>query len=197
MRLAFRLHVRKGVLVSTSGSVSTSNSPMASVLEGINALRLADREGDVEALGELLAPDVVFRSPLVSTIRFEGREEVMALHRDVFVVLKDRDAAEPLVNDTMACFNFHARVHGADLDGIVYATFNEHGKIIELKVFGRPMSALAALFAELPIRVSRRRGGPVQSALVRMAGWPLFFLLRAIDIVGPLLLPFKGSTPTR
>lgn len=172
-----------------ANSVPASVSP---ALTGISALRIADQHGDVEALGELLAPDVVFRSPLVGRVRFEGKEEVMALHRDVFVVLKDRDASEPIVNDNTGSFNFTARVSGSELDGMVVAHFNEHGKIDELKVFGRPMVGLAALFLALPPRVSRRRGGRLASALVTMASWPLYLIVRLIDFAGPFVIPFKG-----
>ena len=44
-----------------------------------DTLSRAMRERDFGALETVLAPDVVFASPLTSTVRFEGREEVIAL----------------------------------------------------------------------------------------------------------------------
>ena len=57
-------------------------------LTAIAALRAAGERGDANAVAELLAPDVVFHSPLTTRARFEGREEVAALHRDIFAVLE-------------------------------------------------------------------------------------------------------------
>jgi hypothetical protein len=78
-------------------SIARPAAPSASpVSTAITALRAAGERGDADAVAELLAPDVVFHSPMTERIRFEGKEEVAALHRDIFAVLEDIDTTEPL-----------------------------------------------------------------------------------------------------
>ena len=72
--------------MSVSGPAAPSSSPVSTA---ITALRAAGERGDADAVAELLAPDVVFHSPMTERLRFEGREEVAALHRDIFAVLDD------------------------------------------------------------------------------------------------------------
>ncbi|WP_243610435.1 nuclear transport factor 2 family protein [Rhodococcus sp. ARC_M5] len=164
---------------------------------GIEALRTADQAGDADAMGELLAPDVVCRSPFASTVRFEGRDEVVALHRDVFAILEDRDSGEPLVNESTGSFNFSGRVRGTPVDGMILATFDERGQISELKIFIRPLLALSAMFRALPPRVSRRRGGPVKARLTAMGGWLFALIARPIEKLAPFLIPHSGALPNR
>src|ERR671925_2438467 len=93
--------------MSVSGPAAPSTSPVSTA---ITALRAAGESGDAEAVAELLAPDVVFHSPMTERIRFEGKEEVAALHRDIFPVLEDLDTADPLALGDTRSFSFLARV---------------------------------------------------------------------------------------
>src|SRR5919197_2190308 len=104
----------------------------------IAALRAAGESGDADALAEFLAPDVVFHSPLTARVRFEGKEEVAALHRDIFAVLEDLETTEPLALGDTRSFSFRARVRGVELEAMLLAHFNDHGQIVELTIFGRP-----------------------------------------------------------
>ncbi|MGV8873327.1 MAG: nuclear transport factor 2 family protein [Rhodococcus sp. (in: high G+C Gram-positive bacteria)] len=165
--------------------------------QGIAALRAADQIGDADAMGELLAPNVVCRSPFASSVRFEGRDEVVALHRDVFDILEDRDSGEPLVNESSGSFNFSGRVRGTPVDGMILATFDEQGQISELKIFIRPLLAMSAMFRALPPRVSRRRGGPVKGFMTAMGGWLFALIARPIEKLAPFLIPHSGALPTR
>ena len=60
----------------------------------IEGLRTAGELGDAEAVGRLLADEVVFHSPLTDRVTFVGRDEVVALHRDIFAVLADIRTSE-------------------------------------------------------------------------------------------------------
>lgn len=170
-------------------SVSSPTVPSASPAStATTALRAAAERGDADAVAELLAPDVVFHSPLTARVRFEGKEEVAALHRDIFAVLEDLKTTEALSLGDTRSFSFRARVRGVELEAIVLARFNEQGQIVELTIFGRPLPGLAALFAALPPRVSARRRGRLTGALVAFLTRPLAFVLSSADRLTPRFL---------
>src|SRR5258708_19978618 len=99
--------------MSVSGPVTPSASSVATALK---ALCAAGESGDADAIAELLAPDVVFHSPMTDRIRFEGSDEVVALHRDIFAVLDDINTTQPLGLRHPGAFVFSARVRRADLE---------------------------------------------------------------------------------
>ena len=171
--------------MSASSPAAPSSSPASTA---ITALRAAGESGDADAVAELLAPDVVFHSPLTARIRFEGKEEVAALHRDIFAVLEDLDTTEPLALGDTRSFSFRARVRGVELEALNLVRFNDQGQIVDFKVFIRPLPGLATLFAALPPRVSARRRGRLRGALAALLAWPLAFALRTADRLTPRFL---------
>jgi hypothetical protein len=171
--------------VSVSDPAAPSTSPASTA---ITALRAAGESGDADAVAELLAPDVVFHSPMTTRIRFEGKEEVAALHRDIFAVLEDLDTTDPLALGDTRSFSFRARVRGVELEALNLVRFNEQGQIVEFKVFIRPLASLATLYAALPPRVSARRRGRLRGALVASLARPLAFVLRTADRLTPRFL---------
>ena len=168
--------------MSVSGPAAPSPSP---AFAAITALRAAGESGDADAVAGLLAPDVVFHSPITARIRLEGKEEVAALHRDIFAVLTDLDTTDPLALGDARSFSFRARVRGVELEAMVLVRFNEQGQIVEFKVFARPLAALATLFAALPPRVSARRRGRLWGALAAVLTRPLALALRTADRFTP------------
>jgi SnoaL-like domain len=171
--------------MSVSDPAAPSTSPVSTA---INALRAAGERGDADAVAELLAPDVVFHSPITERIRFEGKEEVAALHRDIFAVLEDIDTTEPLALGDLRSFSFRARVRGVELEAMNLVRFNEQAQIVDYKVLVRPLPGLATLFAALPPRVSARRRGRLRGALVASLARPLAFVLRTADRLTPTFL---------
>ena len=78
-------------------SVPVPDTPSISpVSASIEAYRAAGERGDADAVGALLARDVELHSPLTERVRFAGRDEVMAIHRDIFAVLEGLETGEPL-----------------------------------------------------------------------------------------------------
>lgn len=161
------------------------DSPIATA---IDALRAAGETGKADALVEFLAPDVVFHSPMSATKTFEGREEVAALHRDIFAVLEDLHTSEPFLRGDTGAFSFRARVRGVELEAMNQVRVNQEGQIVEYTVFVRPLPALATLFATLPPRVAARRRGRPTGALVASLGRPLAFVHRVADRLAPRFL---------
>ena len=171
--------------MSVSGPVAPSTSPIAMTVEALSA---AGESGDADAIAELLAPDVVFHSPMTERIRFEGRDEVVALHRDIFAVLDDITTSKPVALGDTGTFSFRARVRGVELEAANVVRCNEQGQIVDMKVFVRPLPGLATLFATLPPRVSARRRGRLKGTLVGILAQPLAFALRAADRLTPVFL---------
>src|SRR5947208_5875423 len=171
--------------MSISDPAAPPTSPIGAA---ITALRAAGESGDADALAELLAPDVVFHSPLTDRVLFEGRDEVVALHRDIFAVLEVIDTTEPLALGDTRSFTFRARVRGVELEAMNLLRFNEQGQIADYKIFIRPLPGLATLFAALPPRVSARRRGRLKGALAALLARPLAFALRTADRLTPRFL---------
>jgi SnoaL-like domain len=165
--------------------MSVSASPISTT---VAALRAAGEKADADAFAELLAPDVVFHSPMTARIVFEGKEDVAALHRDIFAVVENIDTAEPLIVGDTGSFTFRARVRGVELEAMNLVRCNELGQIVDCTVFVRPLPALATLFAALPPRVSARRRGPLMGALVGLLARPLAFAIRTADRMAPRFL---------
>ncbi|KAB2352305.1 nuclear transport factor 2 family protein [Actinomadura rudentiformis] len=171
--------------MSASSPPAPATSPVSAA---ITALRAAGESGDADAVAKLLASDVVFHSPLTTRVRFEGKEEVAALHRDIFAVLEDLHTTEPLALGDTRAFSFHARVRGVELEAINLVRFNDQGQIVEIKIFIRPLPGLATLFATLPPRVSARRRGRLLGALVASLTRPLALVLHTADRLAPRFL---------
>jgi SnoaL-like domain len=171
--------------VPVSRPVAPSNSPTSMT---ITALRAAGERGDANAVAELLAPDVVFHSPMTDLVWFEGKEDVAALYHDVFAVLEDINTTEPLALGDTRAFSFSARVRGVELEAMNLVRCNEEGKIVEFRIFVRPLPGLATLFAALPPRVSARRRGRLRGALVASVARPLALALRTVDRATPRFL---------
>jgi hypothetical protein len=165
-----------------------ADAPSSPAAATVTALREAAERGDADAVAALLAPDVVFHSPFTDRLRFQGKDEVTALHRDIFAVLDDLVTTEPLPLGDTHSFTFQARVRGVELETSALVRCNEQGQITDFKVFIRPLPGLATLFATLPPRVSARRRGRLRATLVAALARPLAFVLRAADRVAPRLI---------
>lgn len=171
--------------MSVSGPAAPATSPASTA---IAALRSAGESGDADAVAEILAPDVVFHSPMTERMRFEGKDEVAALHRDIFAVLDDIHTTEPIVLGDRGSFTFRARVRGVALEAMNLVRVNEQGQVVESTIFIRPLPGLATLFATLPPRVSVRRRGRLRGALATSLALPLAFVVRTADRLVPSFL---------
>ncbi|WP_433756730.1 nuclear transport factor 2 family protein [Nocardia sp. CA-135398] len=171
--------------MSVTGHAAPVASPTAKTLAALSA---AGESGDADAVAELLAPDVVFHSPMTTRLWFEGKQEVTALHRDIFAVLDNVVTIEPLAVGDTGAFSFRARVRGVELEAMNLVRCNEEGQIVEFKVFIRPLPGLATLFAALPPRVSARRRGRLTGVLVATVARPLAFVVRTADRFAPAFL---------
>lgn len=94
-------------------------------------------------LAELLADDVVFRSPIVHTPQ-EGKARTTmyltgALHvlgNDTFTYVRE------VVDGSNAVLEFTATIDGIEVNGVDMITFNLAGDITDFKVMLRPMKGI-------------------------------------------------------
>src|ERR1044072_138385 len=115
--------------------------------------RRAAEAKDLELLKETLREDVVLHSPILFR-GFEGREMVITVLTHVSATLEGLTYVDELVGDGTVALRFTATVEDRELEGIDFLELDEQGKVRELTVFMRPMSALTR-FNE---RMSERLG---------------------------------------
>ena len=109
---------------------------------------------DLTALPELLAANVVFRSPMAHT-PYPGPAVVSTILNTVIKVFVDFTYHRQLAtaDGLSVVLEFSAKVDGRELKGIDMIRFDEQGKIVDFEVMVRPMSGLQALGAEMGRRL--------------------------------------------
>jgi hypothetical protein len=112
---------------------------------------------DTDAVPEVLAENVTFRSPVVFK-PYEGREVVgLILTEGAMKVFEDFSYTDRFENDDEAALIFEAKVGDRQVQGLDLLRFDAEGKVRELTVMVRPMSAMHAL-AEAMEREFERLG---------------------------------------
>jgi hypothetical protein len=119
--------------------------------------RRAAEAKDIDLLMETLRKDVVLHSPILFR-GFEGREIVSQVLTHVAATLEDLTYIDELTGEGTIALRFKARVEDRELEGIDFLELDEDGRVKELTVFMRPMSALTR-FNE---RMAERLGVPAK-----------------------------------
>lgn len=114
--------------------------------------RLAAEEKDLEAMTDVLSEDVVLHSPILFR-GFEGREVVLGVLSHVVATLEDFRYTDELADGDTVVLRFKARVGDRELEGIDFLELDPGGKVAELTVFMRPMSALKAFNERMAARL--------------------------------------------
>ncbi len=103
--------------------------------------RRAAEAKDLDLLTESLAEDVVLHSPILFR-GFEGREIVSQILTFVAMTLEGLTYTDELVEGDTVALRFKATVGDRELEGIDFLTLDGDGKVADLTVFMRPLSAL-------------------------------------------------------
>lgn len=103
--------------------------------------RRAAEAKDLELLTETLREDVVLHSPILFR-GFEGREIVSLVLTQVAATLEDLTYTDELVEGDTVALRFKANVGDRELEGIDFLELDADGRVAELTVFMRPLSAL-------------------------------------------------------
>jgi hypothetical protein len=114
--------------------------------------RVAAEAKDVELMTETLREDVVLHSPILFR-GFEGRDVVGLVLTQVAATLEDLTYVDELAEGDTVCLRFKARVGDRELEGIDFLELDEDGKVAELTVFMRPLSAITAFNEQMKARL--------------------------------------------
>jgi len=114
----------------------------------MKAFREAIEAGDFDGVGDLLADDVVFRSP-VAFKPYEGRPIVHAILRGVGRVFADFRYVDQVVDGDTSVLIFETRVGDVSVHGCDILHTNDDGLIDTFTVMVRPLSAANALSAAM------------------------------------------------
>ena len=119
----------------------------------MKAFRAAVEAGDLAAMVELLAPGVLFNSP-VAFKPFEGRETVGKVLEAVMNTFEDFHYTDELDGGDVHALVFRARVGDKQVEGLDLLRLNGDGQIADFTVMVRPASGLMALAEAMAPKVS-------------------------------------------
>jgi hypothetical protein len=119
--------------------------------------RRAAEAKDLELMTEALREDVVLHSPILFR-GFEGRDVVIAVLAQVIQVLEDFEYTDELAEGNTVVLRFKANVGDRQLEGIDFLQLDEHGRVADLTVFMRPMSALTRFNEQMTARLAAAQG---------------------------------------
>ena len=110
---------------------------------------------DMSILNELLAEDVVFRSP-VAFNPYSGKQVVFFILTNVIQVFENFTYHREFYTEDglSVVLEFSANVGEKKLKGIDMIRFNENGQIVDFEVMIRPKSGLDALAAQMGQRMA-------------------------------------------
>ena len=122
----------------------------------MDRFRSAVEAGDMAAAVELLADDVVFRSPVVHT-PYRGRDAVGVILHAVADVFEDFRYEREIGDDDAPdhALVFAAHIGEIQLQGVDLLHRNAVGEIDELVVMVRPMKAVHAVAEAMKARLQR------------------------------------------
>ena len=100
--------------------------------------------GSLAGVEDLLADDVVFRSPVAFT-PYPGKAITTAILNGVSRVFEDFRYVSSIEEDNRSALVFEARIGDVTVNGCDFITTNEDGLISEFTVMARPMKGATAL----------------------------------------------------
>jgi SnoaL-like domain len=114
--------------------------------------RVAAESKDIELMAATLREDVVLHSPILFR-GFEGREMVGQVLTHVSATLEDLTYVNELAGEGTVALRFKANVGDRELEGIDFLELDDDGKVAELTVFMRPLSAINAFNEQMKLRL--------------------------------------------
>ncbi len=126
-------------------------------------------------------------SPISFRARFEGLDDVTALMRAVFEVIRDIEYFEDVGTSSTRALLYRARIEGQAVEGAIFVRLDERARVEEMTMFFRPLPGLTALTARLTPRLAAQRGRGRSLAVAAMTR-PVAALTRAGDALGVRLI---------
>lgn len=112
--------------------------------------------GDLSALGSIVHPDAIFRSPMAFK-PYAPAPALLTVLQTVVTIFQDFTYHRQFGSDDglNIVLEFSATVQGKQLKGIDMIRFDDEGRIVEFEVMVRPFNALQALGAEMGERLAQ------------------------------------------
>ena len=120
----------------------------------MTTFRAAVEAWDHDAIDDLLADDVVFTSP-VAFKPYAGKAITAAILRGVARVFTDFRYVREISDGRNQALVFLARVGDREINGCDFLHYDEDGRIDELMVMVRPLSAATALAEAMAAQFDR------------------------------------------
>lgn len=112
---------------------------------------------DIDAMVALLAPDVRLHSPVAFT-PFVGHDQVRVLFANLLEVFEDFHYVDELAGDGSHALVFRAHIGDVQIHGLDHLVMGEDGRVTELTVMVRPLSAAIRLAETMAPRVGHLKG---------------------------------------
>jgi hypothetical protein len=119
--------------------------------------RTAVEAGDLDAMTAALTEDVRLHSP-VAFQPFEGKQVVREVFRNLLEVFEGFHYVDELAGADTHALVFRAFVGGRQVEGLDHLRFAPDGRIQDLTVMVRPLSAAVALAEAMGPRVAGLKG---------------------------------------
>jgi hypothetical protein len=156
--------------------------------------RSAMEARDIDAVVATLRADVVAFSP-VTPRPFTGIEEVAGLLANLIDGFEALDYTDELTNDRVHAIVFRGRVMGRTVTGVDVLRLDEHGRIRQIEVSGRPPAGVFAMAARFSPMFTRWRRGRVHAALLAALLRFLPALVATADTIGSRLARPPAPSP--
>lgn len=121
----------------------------------MKAFRQAVEARDLAAVTNLLAPEVVFHSP-VSFQPYHGREQVGFILATFAQVCEDFVYVAEIESGNRSALVFRGRVGDRAIDGVDLIERDDAGQVAQLTVMVRPLSGVQALAQAMRARLTGR-----------------------------------------
>lgn len=161
--------------------MATASSQLHNDCETTVRMRQAAETRDTAKVMQMMADDVLLRSPITNQVVFRGRAEVSEILTSVFSVLEDIEYFADIGDQHTRALFYTARVGRQPVEEAMRIELNDAGEIRELTIFYRPLPGLASFAAALAPRVATQRHGRFRAGLARLLITPLALLTRLGD----------------
>jgi hypothetical protein len=114
------------------------------------------RTRDARGLGELLADDVVFYSPVVHTPQAGKQITAMYLTAAMHIIANESFRyVREVAGESNAVLEFEAEIDGISVNGVDMIRWNTDGEITEFKVMIRPLKAVNLIHEKMAAMLRR------------------------------------------
>lgn len=117
------------------------------------------RTRDASGLGELLADDVVFYSPVVHTP--QNGKMITSMYLTAAVQVFGNETfryVREVVGESDAVLEFETEIDGIAVNGVDLIKWNSDGKIIEFKVMVRPLKGINIIHEKMAAMLAAATG---------------------------------------